>query len=410
MTVESLQSVRGVRVADVYKAGRRAAQLTRAHGGVVFTYLSEYLETGGRAVATGLPLTDESLATSSGAVPPFFAGLLPEGRRLSSLRRSIKASADDDLSLLLAVGRDPVGDVQIVPEGQLPLLVEPLVTVQSSFREISFTDILGKAGVVDPFALAGVQDKASARMLSVPIGHADQQYILKIDPPEFPHVVRNEAFFLKLAADTGMRTARAEVVYDVSGRPGLLVERFDRSPEPDGTMRRWAVEDGAQVLGLYPAEKYAVTSEALAAALADRCPARLVALRDVFTQLCFAWLTGNGDVHAKNLSILAASDGEWRIAPAYDLPSTLPYNDYTLALTMVGKNSGLSRRSLLQFSAAIGLPVRAARRALDDVLEATSSLEQRLLAADLPFTPQMMNTLIRGLRNRHKAALESARA
>ena len=32
-----------------------------------------------------------------------FAGLLPEGRRLGALRRAVKTSADDDLTLLLAV-------------------------------------------------------------------------------------------------------------------------------------------------------------------------------------------------------------------------------------------------------------------------------------------------------------------
>ena len=404
MSVVSWPSLRAVRVADVYKAGRRAAQLTRLDGGIVFAYLPEYLEVPEAAVATTLPRTDVPLTTSAGAVPAFFAGLLPEGRRLSSLRRVVKTSADDDLSLLLAVGRDPVGDVQVVPEGEPPLLVEPLVSVKSSFTEVNFTDILNQAGVVDPLALAGVQDKASARMLSIPVGHADRQYILKIDPPEFPNVVRNEAFFLGLAAATGISVAHAELVHDSSGRPGLLVERFDRTRGPDGELIRAAVEDGTQVLGLYPAEKYSVAGETVVTALADLCPARLVALRALFTQLCFAWLTGNGDVHAKNLSVLATPDGEWRVAPAYDLPSTLPYNDHTLALTMNGKDKGMSRRSLLAFAADVGLPQRAARRALDHVLDVTSDLEQRLTDADLQFTPQMMNTLRRGLRNRRNAA------
>ena len=43
--------------------------------------------------------------------------LLPEGRRLGALRRAVKTSADDELSLLLAVGADAIGDVQVVPSG-----------------------------------------------------------------------------------------------------------------------------------------------------------------------------------------------------------------------------------------------------------------------------------------------------
>jgi len=37
----------------------------------------------------------------AGALPSYFSGLLPEGRRLGALRRAVKTSADDELSLLL---------------------------------------------------------------------------------------------------------------------------------------------------------------------------------------------------------------------------------------------------------------------------------------------------------------------
>jgi len=98
--------------ADVYKAGILAARLTKTSAGVKFAYLDHYLSESGdqhRAIATTLPLRDQTLITPSGAVPPFFAGLLPEGRRLTQLRRRIKTSVDDELSLLVAVGQEPWG-------------------------------------------------------------------------------------------------------------------------------------------------------------------------------------------------------------------------------------------------------------------------------------------------------------
>lgn len=107
---------RDVRIAHVVKAGTPAATLTRADGEVEFSYLPEYLESGARAVATTLPLTEQPVRTSAGAVPAFFSGLLPEGRRLTALRRSVKTSADDELSLLVAIGSDPVGDVQVLAD------------------------------------------------------------------------------------------------------------------------------------------------------------------------------------------------------------------------------------------------------------------------------------------------------
>lgn len=165
MTGPGLSELGSVVAADVYKAGYLAARLRRTSAGVEFAHLPEYVASGRRPVATTLGFDVDAVVTPAGAVPPFFAGLLPEGRRLSNLRRAIKTSADDELSLLLAVGRDPVGDVQIVPEGDVPYPAEPLVAVKRSFEEVSFSDLLSEAGMVDPVAIAGVQDKASARMI-----------------------------------------------------------------------------------------------------------------------------------------------------------------------------------------------------------------------------------------------------
>lgn len=166
-----------------------------------------------------------------------------------------------------------------------------------------------------------------------------------------------------------------------------------------------AVEDAARVLGLYPSDKYRVSAEEVVAGLAAACAARALAARDIFRQLAFAWLTGNGDVHAKNISILATPAGEWRVSPAYDLPCTLPYRDHTLALAMGGSHDGLSRRSLLAFADATGVPARAAERTLSDVLDATESVPDELQAGALPFAPQVVKDWVRSLRNRRRSAL-----
>ena len=56
-------------------------------------------------------------------------------------------------------------------------------------------------------------------------------------------------------------------------------------------------------------------------------PAALIFLR----QALFAYVTGNGDAHAKNFSVMRDLSGRWQPAPAYDLPSTVPYGDHRLA-------------------------------------------------------------------------------
>ena len=236
-------------------------------------YRAEYLGEGGRPVATTLPLTDEPLRTHAGAVPAFFAGLLPEGRRLSGLRRAVKTSADDELSLLLAVGHDVIGDVQVVPSGSEPTPAEPVLQVAKEWSEVRFADLLEDAGVIDPVGLPGVQDKVSARMISVPVGRAGKRFILKVDPPEFPHVVEDEAYFVERARSARVDAVEASVVHDADGRNGLLVTRFDRIALPSGSTLPVACEDACQVLGRWPADKYNVTAEEVVLALAERCPA-----------------------------------------------------------------------------------------------------------------------------------------
>lgn len=387
--------------ADIYKAGAFAATLARTSDGVVFAYEESYLESGRAVIASTLPLSETKRITPAGAVPPFFAGLLPEGRRLTNLRQTIKTSADDELSLLVAVGADPIGDVQVIPAGETPADTEPAVTVGKDFTEIRFADLLSQSGIIDPVGIAGVQEKVSARMLSLPVRRAHERFILKLNPPEFPHLVENEAFFLTLARKAGMRVADAVVTYDADQRPGLLVTRFDRVLA-DGKPISLAVEDSCQALDLWPADKYNVTTERSAHALIDLCTSRTVASRDVFRQVVFAWLTGNGDLHAKNLSVVTSADGETRIAPTYDIPSTVPYGDNTLALPIGGKRSGVSRRLFHEFAAALGLRDKAAALVIDQLLDATSDLDQSLADAALPFDSNTVRQTRRQLANRRR--------
>jgi serine/threonine-protein kinase HipA len=190
-------------------------------------------------------------------------------------------------------------------------------------------------------------------------------------------VVENELVMFRYAARLRIPLSRVQLIRDVAGRPGLLVERFDRVPLPGGgpdDVLRLAVEDGAQILKLYPADKYNVGYGQVCHALADHCSAPLPALRNLAIQGAFAWLTGNGDLHAKNVSMVQQPHGEWAIAPVYDIPSTVVYGDKTLALTLDGKRTGISRRHFLGWATELGLPERSAVQVLELALRASGPL------------------------------------
>lgn len=367
MTIE-LPRLVDVEIADVYKQGRLAATLTRTAEGLTFRYLDDYLAGEGFPVATTLPKTEAVVRTPAGAAPPFFAGLLPEGRRLTALRRNIKTSADDDLSILLAVGSDLIGDVQVFPHGEMPAAAAPVLL--GDFAEISFKEVFAQVVGSEPdrVGLPGVQEKVSARMISVPLTSQSQHFILKLNPPEFHHLVENEAFFLRAARLCGLNVVEATLVSDKDGEPGLLISRFDRPP----TGRRLAVEDGCQVLGRYPADKYAIPTATLIRALSELCRARPVAARDLLRQCIFAYLSGNGDAHAKNFAILQLPDGEWRVTAAYDLPSSQPYPsvDATMALSVNSKRGDeLSGKDFVTVGEGAGVPAKATRQVIGEVCE-----------------------------------------
>jgi serine/threonine-protein kinase HipA len=362
--VRPLRDIPFVSLADVYKNGVRAATLERTSGGTVFSYVEEY---DGPPIATTLPL-GEVRHSQGGSLPTFFSGLLPEGRRLTATRQAIKTSVDDELSLLIAIGSDTIGDVQVMPAGEAPS--EPPVSDLDSPGLLSFETLWNTAVGTEPerTGLPGIQPKVSARMISFPVRLGSSQFILKLNPPEFPHVVENEACFLAAAKASGLRIPRFELVSDRDDVKGLLISRFDRVAVSKGVFTRRAQEDACQVLDRYPADKYAISVEAVVNALAAQCSARTVAARDLIRQVAFAHLTGNGDLHAKNLSIVF--DDEWTVSPCYDVPSTYLYKDHTTALSIGGqRRQDVTRRHMLELAAVVGVRSKAVETMLDGLLD-----------------------------------------
>ncbi|MGO4384678.1 type II toxin-antitoxin system HipA family toxin [Specibacter sp. RAF43] len=415
----NLEDAKKIQQAVVYKNGLAAATLTRhASAGVVFSYLPRYLSAGGTAVASTLPPLDVPVTLGHGSVPAFFAGLLPEGERLAKLRWAVKTTLADEFSLLLAAGQNPVGDVQVIPAGEAPERAPALLAVSTRMDGVRFADFAAIPGPVDASALPGRQDKVTASY--VHDKDRSRAYILKFNDGSHARQVETEFLLLAKARKLGIPVAEARLVHDAAGRAALLVSRFDRSP--GGVL---AVEDGAQLLGLPPSRKFQISSEAVASAVVAMCSARVLAARNTFLQFAFAWLTGNGNLHAKNISVLRRPDGEWFVAPAYDLQCTLaaeieagfaagvpggivtdltdgdPSRDPGMALPIggnAGSRTGLDRGDWLRFARGLHLPERLAAKCIDKALAVAA-----LTPADLPFERDVSAAVVRVLAVRRAA-------
>ena len=396
--------LREVAEADVYVGDELVAHLVRERGDrVSFDYIGEPppadTRIRGRSVSWSLLRSGlYPVVTTSGAVPAFFAGLLPEGVRLGVVTSSMKTSADDHFTLLLAIGADTIGDVRVVPTGVDPARPQPMFEPE---RDTDFQGVYARlTGSVDadPVGLSGVQAKVSAAILSVPTRTRSGPAILKLSPVQYPMLVENEHFFMTMAAACGLRVATTSLIHDVEDRSALLVTRFDR----EGSARI-AQEDACQVADMYPAAKYRITTETAITALADACArgggSKVAAVLELLKTVAFSWLIGNGDLHGKNLSIHNAN-GVWQPTPGYDLLCTQPYARWRdpMALNLYGRAKRLTRPDFVDAGERLGVRPRATARMIDEIVGAAQEWPNR--CGDIGFDDRQTGLLARMLQER----------
>lgn len=350
---------------DIFRNAERIGLLRRTLHGATFEYDAAFFEAhrhlpGG--VATSLPYAKRSIETTGVNLPTYFAGLLPEGLRLKVLLQRVKTSEDDLFSLLVASGSDTIGDLFAVLPGHTPQL--DAGGAELDLAEVSFHELFQRSleTATEP-AVPGVQAKLSPSVISFPFATRGKRWILKLDPSDTPGLVRNEAFFMGMARACGLDVARTKLVADQTGAAGLLVERFDRQR----ANRRWVgvhQEDACQLLDRYPADKYRLSINDVAKAFSRSAAAPTVEVLRLVELVAFSFVIGNGDLHAKNISLLGG-DGALQLSPAYDLLSTRPYGDRQLALMLDGRNDKLTRKHFIEFGLRFGVATKALEARLD---------------------------------------------
>lgn len=390
---------RSVEVVDIYRNATRLGELRRSSQGAQFEYDNAFYEAhksldGGAAIH--LPYAQKVFTTQGVNLHSYFAGLLPEGLQLRSLVARTKTSEDDLFTLLVAAGADCVGDLfPVLPGSKLePLEHEP--EERAALDRISFQEVLKRtldAGG-EP-VVPGVQDKISDAVISLPFATTGKRWILKLNPPDKPLLVENEYFFMTLAKHCGLDSATTRLVHDRDNAAGLLSQRFDRKR----VGRRWQgahQEDACQFLNKYPSEKYRLSASEVARGL-NICAAPAAECARLIELLTFSYLIGNGDLHAKNIS-LRMSRGALQLSPAYDLLSTRPYKDLKLALKVEGRDDNLKRRNVVEFGSRFGVPRKAVEERLDRILTRAEPFIPRV--KEIGFDARTTQMLVNLMRKR----------
>jgi serine/threonine-protein kinase HipA len=345
-----LKDPKAVSHLDVFRDRLRVGTLTRTQDGSLFRYTDEFLASETGTIALHLPknpLGVEARGTTN--LPAFFAGLLPEGIMQDAVVRAYRLSRDDLFSQLALTGSDAVGDVTVAPPEEEPSA--RIATPQDAKRAIEELFHGGRPGGWS--TVSGVQPKLSiGEAVRMARGRAA---IVKLEPPQYPGLLANEAYFMRLARQTGLRTAKVRLETDL-----LVVERFDRIPRKGFPSSQVHVEDALQVLDRYPLAKYSLDyTEILDAAV--RLRVAKAVLLDLLRLYALSYVIGNGDLHAKNVSFAYRPDaGQWRMTSAYDLVCTLPFeSDSRMALPLDEQFGAFEPEDFRRVGTRYGVPERA---------------------------------------------------
>ncbi len=343
------------RALDVYVGSSKVGLYERAgNGSTSFRYDSKWVSSA-RAFPVSLSMPLSSRVWSGESTSNFFDGLLPDDL---TVREKIAAREHADsagvFDLLSVLGRDCVGALRFVPEGEDPgnpnkMSYRPVSDEEIAKRIASLAQVPLGVQAQDDFriSIAGVQEKTAFLKIDdqwqLPLGPTPTSHIFKPDMKEgpdgadFSDTPWNEWICLRLCRAFGLEAAGAEVlIFD--GKPVIAVERFDRVWK-EGVLYRVPQEDLCQALGVSPSRKYQADGgpgiiEVLQILSGGQSPHE-DRLKFMKAQIVF-WLLAAIDGHAKNFSLYITSGG-YKLTPLYDVMSASPYqqlSDHKIKLAM----------------------------------------------------------------------------
>lgn len=385
----------------IFQEAQPCGQLLRTEQGSIFEYGKTFIQNK-TSIAFNLPVSSQAISTSGDNLHPFFAGLLPEGLRLNALIAATKTSASDMFTLLAASGPDTIGDISVgLSERREDFQNLKKINFENkSFMQIFLESIASKDFAMRQLdsAIAGVQPKISAQMISLPIRNKNKDYILKLSPKEFPKIVENEDFFMKLAKKCGINTAATKIIYDPTDNSGLLVSRFDRELV-DNKKIKLHVEDACQFLNKYPQDKYRLSYRKIAEGIQNWSSAPQIEILNLIKLVAYSYIIGNGDLHAKNISLIKdPHSNRVALAPAYDLLSTFAYGDQSMALEFMGRDKKLRFKDFLEFGRIFEINAKLVKKVIDKII---SKIVPELKFIDsIGFDPKLTKNLQKSIELR----------
>ena len=400
-----------------------------------FAYHQDWLASpNARPLSLSLPLRAAALPYRGGAVEAFFDNLLPDNReirqRIQSRFRTVSTRAFD---LLREIGRDCVGAVQLLAEGEAPQdgsRIQGEQLAEADVAAILRAVPTASRDDLDDFriSLAGVQEKtALLRWRGVwhrPLGATPTTHIFKLPLGRIGAFrgglsasIENEWLSAQILRGYNLDVAEGDIA-QFDDQKALIVTRFDRRLSPDRShWLRLPQEDLCQALALPPSLKYEADGGPGIARIMDLLLGSQQAEHDRLTffkaQVAF-WLLCAPDGHAKNFSVAIRRHGRYQLMPLYDVLSAFPVLGHgagklapekvKMAMAAMSRNrhykwAEIRPRHWLATADACGISQAAAQAVIDELVAATPKVIANV-AGSLPagFPAVVSDSIFDGLQ------------
>jgi serine/threonine-protein kinase HipA len=402
-------------------------------GAIYFRYDESWLSRKSAVpVSLSLPLRED--AYKGEPVVAVFENLLPDSDLLRKrIAEKVGAKGTDAYSLLSQIGRDCVGALQFVPDGDdavhsgsgIDGKVISNVEIENLLNNLVQAPLGLERDQDFRISVAGAQEKTALLLHKgiwlKPLGRTPTTHILKKQVGtlqngiDLSNSVENEYYCLKLLAAFGLPVNNVEIKI-FGNTKALVVERFDRIWTKDGRLLRVPQEDFCQALSCPPSRKYQDQGGPGIGPILGLLKGGDTPTEDQKTflkaQILF-WLIGATDGHAKNFSVFLGPGGSFRLTPIYDVLTAQPSLDTRqikrkqMKLAMfVGNNrhyriDEIKGRHFIQTAERAGLPKSIATDALEEVAEAADAA-MKTIEKQLPsgFPEQIHVSVNRALASR----------
>lgn len=300
----------------------------------------------GRPLSLSLPFAPGNQPIKGDKVSFYFDNLLPDSRDIRErMARRFNAASTKVFDLLVELGRDCVGAIQLLPEDEKPQNIKRIQykrldesQVAEMLDKVVNTYPLGHLDDELRISLAGAQEKTALlwhnNQWCEPLGETPTTHIFKLPmglvgnmKADMKASVENEWLCSKIMAEFGIPIAHCDIGI-FGDKKALIVERFDRKLAADGSwIIRLPQEDFCQASGISSLLKYQSDG-----GLSINDCMKLLSSSDNATidkehffkaQIIF-YLLAATDGHAKNFSFTHLPDNRYKLTPLYDVLSIHP--------------------------------------------------------------------------------------